>query len=157
SSSPCRDSFPLTPRLPTPQELLWSAGGVRARLSRVRLLPTAEDRVMRNLALEARRRFLVVSATAGLGSLLRLQADTPPPRSPTADACILLFLNGGMSHLDTFDPKPDQPPEIRGQFRVVRTSAPGILVTEHLPHLARQAHHFAVLRSVGFEGRLGNH
>src|SRR5262249_11197398 len=98
SSSPCRDSFPLTPRLPTPQELLWSAGGVRARLSRVRLLPTAEDRVMRNLALEARRRFLVVSATAGLGSLLRLQADAASPRSATADACILLFLNGGMSH-----------------------------------------------------------
>jgi len=112
---------------------------------------------MRNLALQARRRFLAVSATGGLGSLLRLQADAASPRSATADACILLFLNGGMSHLDTFDPKPDQPAEIRGEFRTVRTSAPGILVPEHLPHLARQAHRFAVLRSVGFEGRLGNH
>src|SRR5207253_9312852 len=104
-----------------------------------------------------RRRFHLASAAVALGSLLRLQADAASPRSATADACILVFLNGGMSHLDTFDPKPDQPAEIRGEFAVRRTSVPGILLTEHLPHLARQAHHFAVLRSVGFEGRLGNH
>jgi Protein of unknown function (DUF1501) len=71
-----------------------------------------------------RRRFHLASAAAGLGSLLRLEAQFASPRSATADACILLFLNGGMSHLDTFDPKPDQPPEIRGEFRAVRTSPP---------------------------------
>src|SRR5437773_2264859 len=112
---------------------------------------------MRNLDQLARRRFLLAGASAALGNLLRLQSQAASPRSATADSCILLFLNGGMSHLDTFDPKPDQPPEIRGEFRVVRTSAPGIVVTEHLPHMARQAHRFAILRSVGFEGRLGNH
>ena len=74
-----------------------------------------------------------------------------------ADSCILLFLNGGMSHLDTFDPKPAQPVEIRGEFRPIRTSAPGLLVGEHLPLLAKQGRRFAVARSVGFEGRLGNH
>jgi hypothetical protein len=62
-----------------------------------------------------------------------------------------------MSHLDTFDPKPDQPAEIRGEFTVIRTSAPGVPMTEHLPKLARLAHHLTVVRSVGFDGKLGNH
>jgi uncharacterized protein (DUF1501 family) len=75
----------------------------------------------------------------------------------TADSCILLFLNGGMSHLDTIDPKPDQPAEIRGDFATIRTTVPGTLVTEHLPLLARQAHRYAIVRTVGFDGRLGNH
>jgi uncharacterized protein (DUF1501 family) len=112
---------------------------------------------MSNPDLSARRRFLLTCGALSVSSLLRLPAHARPARTATADACILLFLNGGMSHLDTFDPKPDQPAEIRGEFAVLRTSAPGVLVTEHLPHLARQAHHFAVVRSVGFEGRLGNH
>jgi hypothetical protein len=91
-----------------------------------------------------------------LGSLLhpRVSASTKPAR---AEACVLIFLNGGMSHVDTFDPKPNQPPEIRGEFATVRTSAPGVLMTEHLPRLARLAHHLTIVRSVGFDGRLGNH
>src|SRR5262245_36407896 len=64
------------------------------------------------------------------------RALASPP--PTADACVLVFLNGGMSHLDTVDMKPSQPPEIRGEFQAIGTSAPGIQVCEHLPKLARQ-------------------
>lgn len=86
-----------------------------------------------------------------------MRTKCAPANVPKADACILLFLNGGMSHLDTFDPKPEQPAEIRGEFRAIRTSVTGTLLGEHLPLLARQAHRFAVARSVGFEGRLGNH
>lgn len=106
-----------------------------------------------------RRWFLARAAlSAGaltFGDMLRLQARPGPPAR--AEACILVFLNGGMSHLDTVDPKPDQPAEIRGEFAAARTSAPGLLFTEHLPRLARQAHRLTVVRGVGFDGRLGNH
>ncbi|HUR55802.1 MAG TPA: DUF1501 domain-containing protein [Gemmataceae bacterium] len=109
----------------------------------------------------ARRQFLgrnaLTAGTLAVGDFLRLRAEAPGPRPARAESCILVFLNGGMSHLDTFDPKPNQPPEIRGEFATARTTAPGVLVTEHLPRLARQAHRFTVVRSVGFDGRLGNH
>src|SRR5262245_30706221 len=104
-----------------------------------------------------RRRFLTASAATALAGLYRLRALADSPRPATADSCILIFLNGGMSHVDTFDPKPDQPAEIRGEFATIRTSVPGIHVGEHLPRLARLANHWAVLRTVGFDGRLGNH
>src|SRR5690348_9091052 len=85
---------------------------------------------------------------AGLADYLRLESLAQPNRTATADSCILLFLNGGMSHVDTFDPKPEQPPEIRGEFQVARTSVAGIHVTEHVPMLARLAHHWSVVRTV---------
>src|SRR5687768_3064895 len=109
----------------------------------------------------ARRAFLARGALGAgalaVGDLRRLRAEAPAREPARADACVLVFLNGGMSHLDTFDPKPDQPPEIRGEFATVRTSAPGVPMTEHLPKLARLAHHLTVIRSIGFDGRLGNH
>lgn len=97
----------------------------------------------------------VLAGSLALPGLPRARAAGAP--GPRADSCILIFLNGGMSHLDTFDPKPDQPAEIRGEFKTVRTSAPGVPMTEHLPRLARVAHHLTVVRSIGFDGRLGNH
>lgn len=109
----------------------------------------------------ARRQFLgrgaLAAGTLALGDFLRLRGQAPVGKPARAESCILIFLNGGMSHLDTFDPKPDQPPEVRGEFAAVRTTAPGILVTEHLPRLARQAHRLTIVRSIGFDGRLGNH
>ena len=109
----------------------------------------------------ARRQFLgrgVLAAGAlALGDFFRLRATAASDKPARAESCILIFLNGGMSHLDTFDPKPDQPPEIRGEFAPIRTSAPRVPMTEHLPQLARQAHHLTVVRSIGFDGRLGNH
>jgi hypothetical protein len=109
----------------------------------------------------SRRRVLQTAALAGstlaLGRFLGLRALAAAQHRPSADACILIFLNGGLSHLDSFDPKPDQPAEIRGEFKTVRTSAAGLLVTEPWELLARQAHRFAVVRSIGFEGRLANH
>src|SRR6186713_1343517 len=65
-----------------------------------------------------------------------------------ADACIVLFLNGGPSHLDMWDMKPEAPVEIRGEFQSISTTVPGIQLSEHLPKLARQMHHAALIRSM---------
>ena len=65
-----------------------------------------------------------------------------------AKSTILFFLCGGASHIDTWDMKPDAPAEYRGPFQPIATSAPGVQLCEHLPLLARQAHHLAVVRSI---------
>lgn len=75
----------------------------------------------------------------------RRAIDGPPPR---ADACIVIFLNGGPSHLDMWDMKPDAPEGIRGEFKPIATSVPGMQVSEHLPRLATAMHHFSVVRSM---------
>jgi uncharacterized protein (DUF1501 family) len=62
--------------------------------------------------------------------------------------CILLFLVGGPSHLDTFDLKPDAPSSVRGPFRPVHTNVPGVDICEHLPRMAKHADRYAILRSV---------
>ena len=69
-----------------------------------------------------------------------------------AKSTILFFLCGGASHVDTWDMKPDAPLEYRGPFQPIATSAPGIRLSEHLPLLAKQAHHLALVNSV--DGRV---
>lgn len=97
-----------------------------------------------------------VLQTAGISllnlSLPRLlhadaQRDRAAP-SAQADSCILLFLNGGPSHLDMWDMKPEAPVEIRGEFKPIATTVPGVHLSEHLPKLARHMHHCALVRSV---------
>jgi len=66
----------------------------------------------------------------------------------TAEQAIVILLQGGCSHLDTWDLKPDAPAEIRGEFRPISTSVPGFVISEHLPLLAKRAHKYNVLRSV---------
>src|SRR5713226_8714788 len=61
---------------------------------------------------------------------------------------ILFWANGGPSHLETFDLKPEAPAEIRGPFRPIRTNVPGLHITEHLPILAKMADKFALVRSL---------
>jgi hypothetical protein len=68
--------------------------------------------------------------------------------APRADSCILVFLNGGPSHLDMWDMKPEAPKEIRGEFRPIATSLTGVQFSEHLPRLARWMHRCALVRSV---------
>jgi hypothetical protein len=65
-----------------------------------------------------------------------------------AKACILLFMWGGPSHIDTWDLKPEAPAEVRGEFQPIATQVPGLLVSEHFPRLARHAEQLAVVRSV---------
>jgi hypothetical protein len=109
-----------------------------------------------------RRAFLVASGIGFCGlDLPRLLAAGRPaaaPRRRAARSAILVWLSGGASHIDTWDMKPGAPVEFRGEFRPARTSAPGLLLCEHLPRLARQAHHLAVVRSLGHYGRgTGDH
>jgi hypothetical protein len=98
-----------------------------------------------------RRAFLKVGglglAGLSLPGLLRAEAEKKR-RKATAKSVILLFQFGGPSHLDTFDPKPNAPREIRGEFATIKTNVPGIHVTEHLPRLAKIADHYALVRSV---------
>jgi hypothetical protein len=61
---------------------------------------------------------------------------------------VLIDLFGGPSHLDMFDPKPDAPAEIRGEFQAIRTSLPGVLVSEHLPRVSRWLDRTCLLRTV---------
>jgi hypothetical protein len=99
-----------------------------------------------------RRTFLQIGglglAGLSLPSLLQAEGTKPSRRKATAKSVILLFQFGGPSHLDTFDPKPAAPREIRGEFATIATRVPGIQVTEHLPRLARVADKFALVRSV---------
>ncbi len=86
---------------------------------------------------------------AGLSLPSLLQAeDRPRKNKATARSVILLFQFGGPSHLDTFDPKPSAPREIRGEFAAIKTNVPGTLVSEHLPRLSRLADTFALVRGV---------
>ncbi len=65
-----------------------------------------------------------------------------------AKSCIVLYCWGGMSHIDTFDPKPNAPASVRGEFKPIATRAPGIQISEHLPRLAKQTEHLAIIRSI---------
>ena len=85
----------------------------------------------------------------GLPDLLRAEARLKASGDRGhADACILVFLNGGPSHLDMWDMKPDAPREIRGEFKPIATSVPGVQFSEHLPRLAKLMHHCTLVRSV---------
>ncbi len=108
-----------------------------------------------------RREFLQVgfSGLLGLGlpeliGLLR-SAEASRPRGPRpvaleprAKSVIIVFLTGGLSHIDSFDMKPDAPEGIRGEFRPIATSVSGISYCEHLPMLAARADKLAVVRSL---------
>jgi hypothetical protein len=76
----------------------------------------------------------------------------------TAKGIIMVLLPGGPTHLDTFDPKPDAPAEIRGEFRPIATNVPGIDLCEHFPRLAGMADKLTIVRSlVGFRDDHNTH
>jgi hypothetical protein len=91
-----------------------------------------------------------------LGAFLLPQAagaagTTAPSRQ--ARGTIFIVLEGGMSHLDTWDPKPNAPAEVRGEFGTIATIVPGLRIGEHMPCLARQAHRCNLIRSVHCDAR----
>ncbi len=76
------------------------------------------------------------------------QARAMGARRRSAKACIVIFCWGGMSHYESWDPKPDAPSEIRGEFDPIKTATPGIQVCEHIPLLAKHSDKLAIVRSV---------
>ena len=97
-----------------------------------------------------RRQLLSASLGAlSLPGLLRLRAAQP---APERSAIILVWLRGGCSHLDTYDPKPEAGDAYRGPFKPVATRTPGLRLTELLPRQARLSHRFAVVRSLTHTG-----
>ena len=107
----------------------------------------------------ARRELLGLAALGALGAsrMLPGHAAAGAPRGEgRADSVILVFLGGGPSHLDMWDMKPDAPAEIRGEFRPIATSVPGVQLCEHLPRLARQMHRCTLIRSVTHDVRISH-
>jgi hypothetical protein len=99
---------------------------------------------------------LQLGALAGLGlSLPQLLAQQASGARKRETNCILIWTRGGTSHHDTFDPKPDAPVSVRGEFGVIDTATPGVKFTEILPNLAREQKRFALLR--GWNPRNGSH
>lgn len=108
-----------------------------------------------------RRSMIHSSLTGGVGiSLSSLLPHSLPAATDNSNqsakikSCIIIFYYGGPSHLDTFDPKPDAPKEVRGEFGTISTSVPGLRIGEHLPHTARVMHKLAVVRSMHHTNRL---
>src|SRR5205085_12513474 len=76
------------------------------------------------------------------------RGEAGPKATPAARSVLRLFQFGGPRQFESFAPKPAAPAEIRGEVKAIPSSAPGTLVTEHLPRLAKLAHKYALVRSV---------
>ncbi|ODA28896.1 DUF1501 domain-containing protein [Planctopirus hydrillae] len=83
-----------------------------------------------------------------LSNFLKLSHAGEVSSKAKAKAAIYINLGGGPSHMDTFDMKPNAPAEYRGEFNPIKTNVSGIEICEHLPHLAKQADKFALIRGV---------
>ena len=81
-----------------------------------------------------------------LSDLLQLKAEAATGRGK-AKSIIMIHLSGGPSHVDTYDPKPDAPEEIRGEFKAISTKVPGIQIGEHFPRQAAMMDQLAIIRS----------
>jgi hypothetical protein len=109
----------------------------------------------------SRRQFLRLGGLSAFGLSLpqflqaRAAAATEGAPAKKSVNCILLWMQGGPSHIDMFDPKPEAPAEIRGEFGTVPTTLPGIRIAEHLPLLARQTDKYSIIR--GHDPKNGSH
>ena len=108
-----------------------------------------------NCAGIARRDFIQLGVGGvlglGMGDLLRLRADAAQASgkaNPDQVNCILVWLYGGPTHYETFDPKPDAPSEVRGKFKPIPTNVPGVSFCETMPKLAKTLDKMAVVRSI---------
>jgi uncharacterized protein (DUF1501 family) len=98
----------------------------------------------------SRRDFLRIGAmgSLGLGGLLSGQAQAAHGRNKArAKSVILVYLGGGLSHHDSFDPKPDAPAEVRGNYKPISTNVTGLHITEMLPRMSRVMSKIALVRS----------
>lgn len=104
-----------------------------------------------NLPCCSRRHLLQLGTAALTASMLPEGFAAPGLPSTTtqrgARQVIIIFLQGGLSHLDSWDLKPSAPAEYRGEFRPIATSVPGFMISEHMPLLSQMAHKYNVIRS----------
>ena len=82
-----------------------------------------------------------------LPTFFKAAASTNAPQRK-AKSCIIIYTWGGMSHYESFDPKPEAPAEIRGEFKHIKTATPGIHFCEHIPLIAKHSDKLAIVRSV---------
>jgi hypothetical protein len=87
-------------------------------------------------------------ALVGSGRVRAAKLSSNAPGFGTAKSVLVVFTSGGMSQLDTWDPRPDAPAEVRGDFRTVASSLPGLRVCEHMPRMARLMHRATLIRSM---------
>ncbi len=99
-----------------------------------------------------RRRLLQVASASVIGATLpcaALQTIASPTRvNARAKSVLLILLSGGPSQLDMWDPKPDAPGEIRGEFKAINTAVPGISICEHMPQLASRIGQWSIIRTM---------
>lgn len=100
-----------------------------------------------------RREILQVGGVSALGLTLAdwfgvREAQANSPTSGREPACIFIFLSGGPSHFETFDPKPSAPIDIRGPYGTIPTNVPGIQISELLPQMSRHMDKCAIIRSM---------
>jgi hypothetical protein len=100
----------------------------------------------------SRRQLLQIGGIGALGlglpDLLRASAPGSPGRHRRDKSCIFIVQYGGASHIDSLDPRPDAPQDIRGPYRPITTRVPGVHLGELLPRLAKLADHYCVVRSM---------
>jgi hypothetical protein len=98
----------------------------------------------------SRRDWLRIGLPAlwGTRSVRAAKPASGAPGFGTAKSVLVVFTSGGMSQLDTWDPRPDAPAEVRGDFRTVASSLPGLRVCEHMPRMARLMHRATLVRSM---------
>lgn len=96
----------------------------------------------------SRRDFVRTGAVSALGLAAAGRSSGARAGDAPCQSVILLWMQGGVSHLDTFDPKPGASAEVRGPFAAIPTNVPGIQLCEHLPRLARVAGQIAFIRSM---------
>jgi hypothetical protein len=98
----------------------------------------------------------LVGALRGVGEAAeRIGTQGVSNKRRHAKACILIWMDGGPSHYETFDPKPEAPVEFRGQFDAIPTKMPGVQFSQHMKRLAATSDKFAVIRSIRHDQ--GNH
>ena len=101
----------------------------------------------------------------GLPSALRASDSGLPARarqpgtqaSSSEKSCIFITMGGGPSHVDIWDMKPQAPVEVRGPFKPIATSVPGMHINELMPRLAKQSQHYSIIRSMTHTAPIRNH
>jgi hypothetical protein len=102
----------------------------------------------RRAALQAGAVGLLGLGTGELAALRGAATIETSQKPPTAGAVIYIFLSGGLAQHDSFDPKPDAPQDVRGEFKPIATRTPGVRICEHLPLLAQRSDSWALVRSL---------